>query len=137
MLCFDGILFYLKEKLIKKMKKMKTSCPVERSLEIISGKWKICILWKLLSRTYRFGEFKKEMPDITIKMLVQQLKQLETSGLINRKDYKTISPKVEYSISTFGRTLTAIISNIAKWGIENEKHVNQALSKLNKNNYFI
>jgi DNA-binding HxlR family transcriptional regulator len=119
------------------MKKMKTLCPVERSLEIISGKWKICILWKLLSRTYRFGEFKKEMPDITIKMLVQQLKQLETSGLINRKDYKTIPPKVEYSISTFGRTLTAIISNIAKWGIKNEKHVNQALSKLNKNNYFI
>jgi len=122
---------------MKKMKKMKTSCPVERSLEIISGKWKICILWKLLSRTYRFGEFKKEMPDITIKMLVQQLKQLETSCLINRKDYKTIPPKVEYSISTFGRTLTAIISNIAKWGIENEKHVNHALSKLNKNNYFI
>ena len=118
------------------MKKLTSSCPVERSLEVISGKWKICILWKLLTRTYRFGEFKKEMPDITIKMLVQQLKQLEASGLINRKDYKTIPLKVEYSISTFGKTLTTIISNIAKWGTENEKHVNQALSKLNKNNNF-
>jgi len=79
----------------------------------------------------------KRMPDITIKMLVQQLKQLEASGLINLKDYKTIPLKVEYSISTFGKTLTKLISNIAKWETKNEKHVNQALSKLNKNNYFI
>ena len=51
------------------MKKIKSSCPVERSLEIINGKWKICILWKLYEKNHRFGELKKSIPDITIKML--------------------------------------------------------------------
>ena len=71
------------------MNKLKSSCPVERSLEIISGKWKICILWKLHEKKYRFGELKKSMPDITIKMLSQQLKELELGNFIHRKDFKT------------------------------------------------
>ena len=116
------------------MKKIKSSCAVERSLELISGKWKICILWKLSEKTYRFGELKKSMPDITIKMLSQQLKELELGNFINRKDFKTVPPKVEYSISNFGESLEPIIRQIADWGVKNKKHIDITLGKLGKYN---
>ena len=114
------------------MKKIKSSCPVERSLELISGKWKICILWKLSEKNYRFGELKKSMPDITIKMLSQQLKQLELGNFIHRKDFQTIPPKVEYSITKFGKSLDLIINQIAEWGVENKNHIDLTLNKLGK-----
>jgi DNA-binding HxlR family transcriptional regulator len=115
------------------MKKLKSSCPVERSLEIINGKWKICILWKLSEKKYRFGELKKSMPDITIKMLSQQLKELEIGNFIHRKDFKTIPPKVEYSITNFGKSLGPIISQISNWGIKNKKHIDLTINRLRKN----
>ncbi|HIG14927.1 MAG TPA: transcriptional regulator, partial [Gammaproteobacteria bacterium] len=76
------------------MKKMTTTCPVERSLDIIGGKWKLCILWKLQEGPIRFGTLKREMPDITQKMLTQQLRDLEAAGLIHRKVYAEVPPKV-------------------------------------------
>ena len=114
------------------MKKIKSSCPVERSLEIISGKWKICILWKLSEKNYRFGELRKSMPDITIKMLSQQLKELELGKFVHRKDFQTMPLKVEYSITTFGQSLVPIINQIADWGIKNKKHIDFTLGKLGK-----
>ena len=115
-----------------------SECPAERATYFFGGKWKIRILFILFNqKKVRFGILKKTLSSITQQMLSKQLKELEIDGLVNREVKQVMPPKVEYSISTFGRTLTAIISNIAKWGIENEKHVNQALSKLNKNNYFI
>ena len=116
------------------MKKIKSSCPVERSLEIINGKWKICILWKLYEKNYRFGELKKSIPDITIKMLSQQLKELEFAKFINRKDYHTIPPKVEYSLTKFGESFQPIIDMIANWGINNKNHIDKTLKKLEKIN---
>ena len=99
-------------------------CPVETSLELLSGKWKPRILWKLHQEgVLRFGEFRRALPDITAKMLTQQLRELERDGLVNRKVYPQVPPKVEYSLSVFGETLKPVLDVIAEWGVENHNHI--------------
>lgn len=92
-------------------------CPVETSLELLSGKWKPRILWKLQrDGTLRFSDFRRQLPEITPKVLTQQLRDLERDGLVQRKVYAEVPPKVEYSLSDFGRTLEPILTLIAEWG---------------------
>jgi DNA-binding HxlR family transcriptional regulator len=92
-------------------------CPVDAGLALIAGKWKPRILWKLYRyQTIRFAQFKRMMPDVTDKMLAQQLRELEADGLITRKVYPVVPPKVEYTLSSFGRTLEPVIAAIAHWG---------------------
>ncbi len=99
-------------------------CPVETSLELLSGKWKPRILWKLYQQeVLRFGELRRALPDITAKMLTQQLRKLEKDGLVQRKVYPQVPPKVEYSLSEFGQTLKPILDMIAQWGTENHTHI--------------
>jgi DNA-binding HxlR family transcriptional regulator len=91
-------------------------CPVETGLELISGRWKARILWKLHQRTLRFGELRREIDGITEKMLAQQLRELEGDDLVERTTYPTVPPRVEYALSSFGRTLGPILEQIAAWG---------------------
>ena len=114
------------------MKKITTTCPVERSLDIIGGKWKVCILWKLQSEPMRFGALKREMPDITQKMLTQQLRDLEAADLIHREVFMQIPPKVEYSITDFGRTLAPMTDFISDWGVQHSKRIEAALAALGR-----
>lgn len=114
------------------MKKITTTCPVERSLEIVGGKWKVCILWKLQGQPMRFGALKREMPDITQKMLTQQLRDLEAAGLIHREVFVQIPPKVEYSITDFGRTLAPMTDFVSAWAMEHGQRINQALASLGR-----
>tara|TARA_B100001142_G_scaffold231139_1_gene229303 strand:- start:59 stop:406 length:348 start_codon:yes stop_codon:yes gene_type:complete len=114
------------------MKKLTTECPLERSLEVISGKWKICILTKLSKRKYRFGEIRRAIGDITVKMLSQQLKELERSELISRKDFGEVPPKVEYSITDFGLTLSPILEQIEIWGVKNKTSIDKYLKGVGK-----
>ncbi len=94
------------------------ACPVETSLELISGKWKPRILWKLHQQEIvRFGELKRALPGITAKMLTQQLRELEKDGLVTRTVYAEVPPRVEYALSPFGRTLKPILESIASWGV--------------------
>jgi DNA-binding HxlR family transcriptional regulator len=95
-------------------------CPVTATLQIIGGKWKPIILWVLSSGTKRFGELKKNMPEVTQKMLTQQLRELETDGIITRRVYAEIPPKVEYSLTEKGHTLGPILKSMCDWG---SKHV--------------
>lgn len=98
--------------------------PVELSLDIIGGKWKMPILWRLKDKTWRYSELKKSIGKITHKMLAQQLKELEEDGLISRKVYASVPPKVEYSITEKGKTTIPIIDSLRNWG-ENFRKENE------------
>lgn len=91
-------------------------CPVEATLAVIGGKWKGVILYHLISGTKRFNEFRRLMPDITQRMLTLQLRELEKDGIIHREIFKEVPPKVEYSLTEFGRTLEPIIKLMRDWG---------------------
>ncbi|MCX7772272.1 MAG: helix-turn-helix transcriptional regulator [Clostridia bacterium] len=93
------------------------NCPVELTLAVIGGKWKVLILWHLYDEgTKRFGELKNVLQGITQKMLIQQLKELERDGLIHREVYQQVPPKVEYSLTERGRSLKAILDAMCHWG---------------------
>ena len=88
-----------------------TNCPVKATMEIIGGKWKPIILYYLKDETRRFGELQRCIPHVTKKMLTQQLRELENDGIIKRKVFKVVPPKVEYSLSEYGRTLRPILES--------------------------
>lgn len=92
--------------------------PVEYVLSRIGGKWKIPILWRLKEKTYRYGELKRSLSRVTHKMLAQQLHELERDGLIVRKVYPEVPPRVEYSLTAKGRTVTPVIETLRKLGLE-------------------
>ena len=103
-------------------------CPVETGMELLSGKWKPRLLWKFYKQgTLRFGELKRAMPEITAKMLTQQLRELEQDGLIQRKIYAEVPPKVEYSLSDFGHTLGPILDLVAVWSSSQQRKISQIL----------
>lgn len=90
---------------------------MELSLHVIGGKWKPLILYHL-SRTKqkRFGEIRRCIPNITQKMLTQQLRELEYDGMLNRKIYAQVPPKVEYSLTELGKTFMPVMEALCKWG---------------------
>ena len=91
-------------------------CPVETTLSVVGGKWKVLILWSLFDGTKRFSELQRAMPQITRKMLTQQLRELENDELIKRTVYPQVPPKVEYSLSDYGKTLMPVMESMAEWG---------------------
>ncbi|MDT3428666.1 DNA-binding HxlR family transcriptional regulator [Paenibacillus forsythiae] len=91
-------------------------CPVETTLDVIGGKWKGIILYQLIGGTKRFNEFRRLNPGITQFMLTLQLRELERDGVVHREVYKEVPPKVEYSLTDFGRTLEPIIVAMKAWG---------------------
>lgn len=94
-----------------------SECGIEYTLSIIGGKWKPLILWLLAKKgTKRYGEIRRFIPTVTNKMLSQQLKELVSNGLVDRMDYKTIPPKVEYSITEKGKSLLPILDFMCEWG---------------------
>lgn len=93
---------------------------VELTLKVIGGKWKPVILCHLTEGTHRFGELKREMPQITQKMLTQQLRELEDDGIIQRTVYTQMPPKVEYSLTDYGTTVKELLNTLSAWG---DKHL--------------
>ena len=104
------------------------NCPVEVTLEIIGGRWKSVILYHLLGRTRRFGELRKLLPGVTQRMLTLQLRELENDGVIHREVYRQIPPKVEYSLTEFGRSLEPILRALLAWGEQYHEHRAQTKS---------
>ncbi|MBP2664510.1 MAG: transcriptional regulator, HxlR family [Firmicutes bacterium] len=98
-------------------KNIQYQCSMELTLDLIGGKWKSLILWHLGESTLRFSELKKTLPKITQKMLTQQLRELEASGLVNRFIYTQIPPKVEYSLTPAGKSLLPILETLCQWGL--------------------
>jgi len=99
--------------------KTPTQCPVTATIELIGGKWKTIILYILSNGTKRFGEIGVRIPGISRKVLTEQLRELENDGLVIRKEFREIPPKVEYSLSEAGKKLTPVFRELEIWGNEN------------------
>lgn len=103
------------------MKTELPACPVEITMGLIGDKWKVLIIRDLLTGTKRFGELKKSLSGITQKVLTNNLRQMESSGLVLRKVYAEVPPKVEYSLSDTGLSLKPILDSMVEWGNEYRK----------------
>ena len=101
-------------------------CPVEATLEVIGGKWKGVILYHLLLETMRFNQLRRLMPEVTQRMLTRQLRELEADNLISRKVYPEVPPKVEYSMTEYGKTLAPIIHALQAWGLQHLETMQKA-----------
>ena len=99
-------------------KEKKYNNPVELSLDVIGGKWKMPIIWRLREDTLRYGEIRKSLPKVTHKMLTQQLRELESDEIIIRKVYPEVPPKVEYSLTLLGKSVIPVIDLLREWGEE-------------------
>lgn len=91
-------------------------CPVEATLDVIGGRWKGVILYHLLDGPKRFGELGRRLPVVTQRMLTLQLRELEKDGVVHREVFRQIPPKVEYSLTEFGRSLEPMIALMCRWG---------------------
>ncbi len=91
-------------------------CALDVTMELVGGKWKTIVLWYLRKDKKRFSELRRSIPGITEKMLSMQLKQLEKDGLVSRKVFAEVPPRVEYTLTAHGRTLLPLLEEIAKWG---------------------
>ena len=109
-------------------------CAVVETLKVFSAKWKPCILSFLFKGNLRYGELQRLIPDISRKMLTQHLKELHADGLIERKSFATIPPKVEYAISEKGKRLQAVFRELNRWGIDNLVDVCPAEEMIANNN---
>ena len=96
------------------------SCPIEQTLSIIGGVWKVIIIRELLDGTRRYGELRRAMPGVTHKMLTQQLRELEQDGVVHREVYREVPPKVEYSLTPLGQRLSPLLDAMREWGAEVE-----------------
>jgi DNA-binding HxlR family transcriptional regulator len=92
-----------------------TGCPVTNAMKVIGGKWKLPIIFNLGTKTYRFGELKRVLTGITQQMLSKQLKELEDHGMVGRKVYAEVPPRVEYSLTEKGKSTIPVMKSIAEW----------------------
>ena len=109
----------LTEKIVEKKVNTVCDCPITASISIVGGKWKPIIIWILIDGPKRFGELHKTIPGIALKVLSRHLKELEADGIITRKVYAQIPPKVEYTLTEKGRSLNDVMELLAEWGRKN------------------
>jgi len=105
------------------MRKELPPCPVETTLILIGEKWKVLILRDLIGGTKRFGELKKSLGSISQKVLTQQLRAMEQDGLVVRKAYAEIPPRVEYTLTEVGKSLKPILDSMWDWGEEYKRNI--------------
>lgn len=94
-------------------------CGLDAAVEVISGKWKVLILWALRQRSQRFGELRRLVPGVSEKVLIQQLRELEADGIVRRATYDEASLRVEYSLTPRGVTLNEALEPLGIWGQQN------------------
>lgn len=90
--------------------------PVELALHVLGGRWKMPILWRLRDRSWRYGELRRDLPDVSHKMLTQQLRELEAAGLVTRTVHPVVPPHVDYAITPLGLTALPAIEMLRAWG---------------------
>ena len=94
------------------------ACPVETTLMLIGDKWKVLILWNLMNGTMRFGELKKSIGTVSQKVLTAQLRDMEKKGLLTRKVYAEVPPRVEYTLTETGYSLKPVLDSMWAWGLD-------------------
>ena len=104
---------------------MTTTCtecrsPVEHALHAIAGKWKPRLLWELLEGTRRFAELQRAIPEVSAKVLTEQLRELEADGLLQRQVFAEVPPRVEYTLTPLGRALDSVLAALCDWGRDYE-----------------
>ena len=100
--------------------RLEADCGMAYFVSVVSGRWKLSIMGFLLDyKVLRYGELKKKLPDISERMLIAQLKELESDGLVERKAYAEVPPRVEYELSEKGRSLKGILIQMSEWGEKN------------------
>lgn len=104
-------------------------CALDVTMHFIGGKWKCVVLWYLRKESKRFSELKRNIPEITEKMLSIQLKALEKDGFVKRKIYPEVPPRVEYSLTDEGRTLVPVVEAIAAWGRNKANQAGKLIAK--------
>ena len=100
------------------MKKVEVSCPITATMNIIGGKWKSVILWYLRERPLRFGKLHKLIPKCSLKIFNSDLKDLEKDGIVKREVFAEVPPKVEYSLTEYGKSLLPVIITLREWGVK-------------------
>ena len=103
-------------------------CPIHEVTKLIGGKWKMPLMYVIQSGPKRFGELRRTLSPITEQMLTKQLRELENHNLIVRNDFKTVPPKVEYSLTNFGKSLSGIINQYQDFGKKNKKQIIELLT---------
>ena len=110
-------IYYNRESMRRnELRRNELQCPARRTLLIVGGRWKVPILFYLESGPRRFSELRRLLMPVTPRMLAQQLRQLEKSGLVRRKIYAQMPPKVEYSLTPVGRSLKPVVAAMCRWG---------------------
>ncbi len=97
-------------------------CGLDIVLEVVGGKWKSLLLWELRSEPCRFGELRRRMDGISEKVLIQQLREMEADGIVHRRQYNEVPPRVEYSLTPFGESLNVALEPLCEWGERNAAH---------------
>ena len=103
------------------------TCPMTLFHKLVSGKWKILILWYLSDGSLRFSEIKRKLPEVTQKMLTNQLRSLEEDGLVHREVFAVVPPKVEYSLTDMGLTMIPVLEQMYNYGIEYRNYNNSKI----------
>src|ERR1700737_431085 len=111
------------------MKKPAFTCGLDAALCVLGGKWKPLILFHLAHGTRRYGELRRAVGSVSDKVLIQQLKELQADGIIARVDYGEIPPKVEYSLTAFGKTLGRALAPLCEWGTRYSSSVEAIMAR--------
>jgi DNA-binding HxlR family transcriptional regulator len=105
------------------------SCGLEAALAVLGGKWKPLVLYHLAKGTLRYGELRRAVGAVTHKVLIQQLKELEADGVVKRVDHGEIPPRVDYSLTRFGRTLAEALGPLCQWGTDHVREIERATAR--------
>ena len=114
----------------RKIDWLQDQCPIKATVDVIGGRWKPLILFYLLDQPKRFSALRKDIPGVTAQMLTLQLRQLEADGIVARSIHAEVPVRVEYRLTTYGRTLSTLLRDMRKWG---EQHLNRRYQELAKN----
>jgi DNA-binding HxlR family transcriptional regulator len=98
-------------------------CGLDAALDVMGGKWKGLILWALRTGARRFGELRRVVQGISEKMLIQHLKEMEADGIVSRRDFREVPPRVEYALTPFGHSLSDALTPLCEWGTLHMKRI--------------